>query len=148
MSEKKDHRGVRESVAALGVIISLAFVGYELRQNNQVARAAAVQTISDQSIEVINTFISDQESVRLLSAVLDGATEADFTAVENTKLRLMFLAQLRIAESRYRQAELGVVNDPTIFGGAAATLRSPYFRGRWPDLRNSVAPDFAATFEI
>ena len=128
--------------------VSLVFVGYELRQNNQVARAAAVQAIADQSIEVINTFISDPESVRLLSGVLDGAAPADFTDVENTKLRLMFLAQLRIAESRYRQADLGVVNDPTIFGGAASALRSPYFRERWPSLRNSVAPDFAATFEV
>ena len=141
-------RGIREAVAALGVIVSLGFVGYELRQNNQVARAAAIQAIADQSLEVINTWTSDEESVRLLSGVLAGATPEEFTAIENTKLRLMFLALLRIAESRQRQAELGVVNDPTIFGGAASALRSPYLRERWPTLRGSVAPDFAAIFEI
>lgn len=138
---------LREVLAAAGVVLSLIFVGYELRQNRQVARAAAVQAIADQSLDVILTWSSDPQSVQLLAQVLDGATPDAFSRDENAKLRLMFLALLRIAESRYRQAELGVVSDPTIFGGAASVLNSPYLEARWADLRGSVAPDFAERFE-
>lgn len=147
MSSGQRGYGLRASLAAAGVVLSLIFVGFELRQNTQVARAAAVQAIADQSIDVILAWTTDEQSVLLLSEVLRGATPDEFTREENTKLRLMFLAQLRIAESRHRQAELGVITDPTIFGGAASTLRSPYLRAYWGSLKSSVAPDFALEFE-
>ena len=38
-------KGVRETLAAVGVIGSMLFVGWEIRQNTMVARAAAYQEI-------------------------------------------------------------------------------------------------------
>ena len=38
-------RTIRQSVAAAGVVASLAFVGMQIRQSNIQARAAAYQTI-------------------------------------------------------------------------------------------------------
>ena len=79
MAEAQRRKGMRDTLAAVGVVLSLIFVGYELRQNTQVARAAAVQAIADQSLEVILAWTSDAESLRLLRHVLDGATPDAFT---------------------------------------------------------------------
>jgi len=139
---------LREGLAALGVILSLAFVGYEIRQNTQVSRAAAIQGVTDQSLETILAWSEDEQAVGLLGRVLSGAVPSDFTDNENTKLRLMYLASLRVAESRYRQRELGIIDDPTILGGSAAILRAPYLSERWDRLKSGVSPDFAADFEV
>ena len=47
----QDRMKWQQAGATLGVIISLVFVGYEIRQNTNVARAAAVQAISEQVIQ-------------------------------------------------------------------------------------------------
>lgn len=138
---------LREGLAALGVILSLVFVGYEIRQNTQVSRAAAIQGVTDQSLETILSWSEDEQAVALLGRVLKGAVPSDFTDDENTKLRLMYLASLRVAESRFRQSELGIIEDQTILGGSAAILRAPYLLERWEQLKSGVSPDFAASFE-
>lgn len=148
MSEPNSGSRLREILAAIGVVLSLVFVGYELRQNTQVSKAAAIQGLADQSLDIILTWTSDGETVHLLTRVLAGETPDTFTADENTKIRLMFLAILRNAESRHRQTTLGILEDPTILGGAASIWRTPYLAERWPVLRESVAPDFAEAFEL
>ena len=148
MSDSGRGRTFREGLAALGVIVSLVFVGYEIRQNTQVSRAAAIQGVTDQSLETILSWSEDEQAVTLLGRVLNGEVPADFTDYENTKLRLMYLASLRAAESRYRQMELGLVDDPTILGGSAAILRAPYLAERWDGLKSGLSRDFAADFEV
>ena len=44
-------RTIRQSVAALGVITSLAFVGMQIRESNIQARAAAYQAIGISTAE-------------------------------------------------------------------------------------------------
>jgi hypothetical protein len=50
---RTDAAAALETLEVTGVVLSFIFVGHELRQNTQVARAAAVQAISDQSVQVI-----------------------------------------------------------------------------------------------
>ena len=147
MPENKRGGMLREGLAALGVILSLVFVGYEIRQNTQVSTAAAIQGVTDQSLEIILAWTEDEEAVALLGRVLNGEGPSDFTDSENTKLRLMYLGALRVAESRYRQSTLGIIENPTILGGSAAILRAPYLVERWEQLKSAVPPDFAVHFE-
>jgi hypothetical protein len=100
-----------------------------------------------QTDEIILAWSEDEEAVALLGRVLNGDRPADFSDYENTKLRLMYLGALRVAESRYRQSTLGIIEDPTILGGSAAILRAPYLVGRWDQLKSAVPPDFAVHFE-
>ena len=139
---------IRDSLAALGVVVSLLFVGYEIRQNTQVARAAAIQATADQSLQVIIAWAADEQAVRLMTRLLDGALPSEFSDDENTKLRFMFLATFRIMENRYRQSDLGLIDDPMIFTGRAAIYRSPYLAARWDEFRSAVVPDFAEQFEV
>jgi hypothetical protein len=134
-------------LAALGVVLSLAFVGYEIRQNTQLSRAAAIQGQAELSAEIILSWIEDDEALSLLTRILNGALPSEFTEHENQKLRLMCLVVLRNAENRYRQRALGVLDRATVLGGSASILSAPYLSARWDTLRSAVAPDFAERFE-
>ena len=129
------------------MILSLLFVGYEIRQNTQVARAATVQSLSDQSIDILLAWSLDAEATELLGRVLGGELRADFSDVENVKLRLMYITALRSVESGYRQLALSLVEDTEWMGGAAAIYRAPYLREQWPEFRPALASDFAQWFE-
>jgi hypothetical protein len=52
---------VRETLAALGVIASMVFVGLEIRQNNNLAQAAAYQAIGIASAEAWDNQAHDRE---------------------------------------------------------------------------------------
>ncbi len=139
---------IRDIPAVLGVVLSLVFVGYEIRQNTQVAKAAAIQATAEQSMQISLTWSGDDLAIDLLTRILTGSLPPEFTEHENTKLRLMFLSALRAAESRYRQLQLGVLDDAGIMGGAASIYRTAYLAARWEVLRPAIPPDFAEQFEI
>ena len=144
----KRESGLGQIVGTVGVILSLAFVGYEIRQNTQVARAATVQSLSDQSIEILLAWSLDDEATDLLGRVVNGQLPAEFTEAENVRLRLMYVTGLRSAEAGYRQLVLGLVGDAEWMGGAAAMYRAPYMAERWPEFRPALAADFADWFEM
>jgi hypothetical protein len=148
LPKKEGSRMLREVLTGLGVIISLVFVGYEIRQNTQVSRAEAIQGITDQSLQIILAFIEDEQAAKLYGRVLSGDVPADFDEFENTKLRLMFMAALRTAENRHRQVLLGIIEDKAVLGTSAAIYRTPYLSERWDELRLGLSPDFAAHFEV
>ena len=47
-------------LGALGVILSLIFVAWEIRQNTEAVKSATIQAISDQSIAAANIVIQDK----------------------------------------------------------------------------------------
>jgi hypothetical protein len=143
----KQESGLGQIAGTVGVILSLAFVGYEIHQNTQVARAATVQSLSDQSIEVLLAWSLDDEATDLLGRVLKGQLSADFSEAENVRLRLMYITGLRSVEAGYRQLVLGLAEDMEWMGGAAAMYRAPYLVERWPEIRPALASDFAEWFE-
>jgi hypothetical protein len=143
----KRESGVGQIIGTVGVILSLAFVGYEIRQNTQVARAATVQSLSDQSIEILLAWSLDDEAVDLLGRVLKGQLPADFTEAENVRLRLMYITGLRSVEAGYRQLALSLMGDTEWMGGAAAMYRAPYLVERCSEFHPALASDFAEWFE-
>ena len=144
----KRESGLGQIIGTAGVIISLVFVGYEIRQNTQVARAATVQSLSDQSIEILLAWSLDDEASDLLGRVVAGQLPAEFTDSENVKLRLMYVTGLRSVEAGYRQLTLGLVEESEWMGGAATMYRAPYLSERWGELRPALANDFADWFEM
>ena len=143
----KRERGLGQIIGTAGVVLSLVFVGYEIRQNTQVARAATVQSLSDQSIEILLAWSLDPQAADLLGRVVAGQLPEQFSDAENVRLRLMYLTGLRSAEAGYRQLVLGLVGDSEWMGGSAAMYRAPYLAQRWSEFRPAVAADFADWFE-
>ena len=138
---------IGEGLAAFGVIVSLLFVGYEIRQNTQLAKAASLEAQAELGAEIALSFLADAEVVEFITQMSDGALPSDFENREQTKIRLMYLAVLRSAEVRYRHHDLGILDDTSVLGGSGYLFRAPYFAADWDRLRVSVAPDFARRLE-
>lgn len=130
---------VRESIAVLGVIISLAFVGLQIRESNIQARAAAYQAIGiatsefhrsfDARLNRLNTESDYPEAVRHWSL-------ADWEAMER-----MTTADLRMLETILLQVDQGLLPaDATTRLGYnwGPALANPAFACMWPDLRTGV----------
>ena len=72
-------------LAALGVMLSLGFVGYEIRQNTRVARAAAVQGISETVIEWTTAMLENDDWMRIETFVDNGGKPEDLSPLDQRR---------------------------------------------------------------
>ena len=144
-----DRRGTwfRELVAAASIVASLLFVAYEIRQNTKAATASSIQASAALTTEVFLALAQDRELEGLLLEAQNGARSSDFDTAENFHLQVFIGAGLKQTESRFRQAQLGVVSGDEWFGANNTIFNSLYLREVWPSMRAAQAPDFAEWFE-
>jgi hypothetical protein len=142
-------RRVTAALSAAGVVLSLIFVGYELRQNTAAVKAAAIQELSAQSIEFLNAWATDDVIPALLSRTSQGATPDDFTPEENQRLTLVYLAGLRAYEARFIQVRLGVLDEDVFeeMAGSSLFYQRPWLKESWDELfESSLGPEFTDYF--
>jgi hypothetical protein len=96
-------KAVRETLAALGVIASLVFVGMELQQNTAAIRGQTRQSLNADYWEWQPTVASSPDLFNSFSQEFEsGATPAGFA---------MF-ARMRNLENAYLQYREGLVGEP------------------------------------
>ncbi len=132
---------VRETVAALGVIGSMTFVGMQIRDANTQARAAAYQAIGIATSEFHRSF--DARLNRL-------DTESDYpeavkrwTLADWEAMRRMNLADLRMLETVLLQVEQGLLPPDAVSRlgyNWGPVLSSPSYACLWPELRSGAGP--------
>lgn len=144
----------KEAVAALGVIVSLLFVAYEIRQNTDAVRSGTVQQIAGMSFAYTLEFAQDPEWMRLMTLLFEESVPVeDLAPVDRQRLTWGLLASTRIMEVRFRQHQLGTIDDDDMegLGGTSNThwYNSAMYRDWWrlsdPQLR--WAPDFVKFME-
>jgi hypothetical protein len=145
-------RTLGEIVAIVGVMITLVFVGLELRQNTAAVRGATFQALSDASAADLSAVAHDPELAALLERVYFGeADAAEFSGAENMRLYFYYMAFARRLENSYLQHTAGVI-DGRIFesyGWHDAILSRPHFREFWNEYggRAGVSDEFASFLE-
>jgi len=130
-----------EIIAVLGVIGSLIFVAFEIRQNTNAVRSSTIQAISEQSYESVRIAIENPE----LRAAIRAARQDELDSDQRDLMEMLFQATLRIRQNRYLQAQLGILDEETsseIGGGGIYTV--PYFRIWWEQNRTNYSPGFQA----
>ena len=137
---------VRETLTGLGVVLSLVFVAFEIRANTEAVRGATIQGIADQYLEIT---VSSMETPEVRSGWAKAAAgrSSELTLDEEIALNWYYNGILRIAENRFRQVELSLIDFEVISGGAPE-FRSPFFRTYWEARRDLYAPDFAAHVDL
>lgn len=133
----------RETLTALGVILSLIFVAMEIRANTEAVEGATIQGIAEQGVGAL----MDAAAIPEVRSGLWKSSTGDLdqlTVDEEVALALVYSAGLRVAENRFRQANLGLVDDGAILGGAGASYAHPFFGAFWAVRRSSYPSDFAA----
>ena len=133
---------VRESLTTLGVVLSLIFVALEIRANTEAVRGATIQGIADQYLQITIASMETPE-VRSGWAKAAAGRADELTLDEEIALNWYYNGILRIAENRFRQVELSLIDFDVVSGGAPE-FRSPFFRIYWEARRSLYSADFAA----
>src|SRR5678816_2481729 len=139
---------VRETLAVVGVIGSMAFVGMQIRESNVQARAAAYAAIGIATSEFHRSF--DARLNRLMTEsdypeVVQKWTLADWESVQR-----IYTAALRRLETILLQVDQGLLPaDATARLGYnwGSVLTSPSYACLWPELQTAVGLSVRKTIE-
>lgn len=137
-----------EVLAALGVIGSLLFVGFELRQNTTALRAAAIQTSTEVARQQIQMFALDADANRI-NMIGHDDPEA-LSAEERSRYRWIVLSFLWGMQGQYHQWNLGVLPDDDWEAWnrvICSNARSAGMQWIWATDRAIYASDFQAVVD-
>jgi hypothetical protein len=132
-----------ELLGATGVIITLVYLTFQLRQNTKAMRSATFQQLSDSMSDSARLLMERPEVLKLLVHA-----EADGFVSDEEKATFHFYAMiaLRRYETAFVQGQLQVVNPSLIEGFERSTLalfESPLWRSWWSENKHFFGSDFA-----
>ena len=131
-------------VAMLSVVLSLVFVGYELRQNTAVARSEAYNEFSTRTTELLVAVAVDQRMSLLVSQIGDGKLPKDFSPEDRISITYLLTAAVRNVEGAYRASQAGIIDErPPIMPLAD----NNFFRSTWSKAKGKYTADFVEYFE-
>lgn len=134
-------KAVRESLAAIGVIVSMAFVGMQIRESNIQARAAAYQAIGIATSEFHRSF--DARLNRLVTESSYPEAVQRWTLADWESMQRIYTADLRMFETVLLQVDQGLLPaDAMVRLGYnwGPVLSDPAYACLWPALREQVGP--------
>ena len=141
--KKIEFRGVSEIVAALGVIVSLVYVGIELQQNTIASRATTAQAIVDSSRNFLLDIAMNDEFNRILR--VGQADLSQLNEAEANRFSMYSRGNWAYFQNVWVQWTLGVVDD-RIWNTIAAIIcqiqASPGNREEWKKHKVILDPEF------
>lgn len=146
-------RSLEQLGAAVGVMLSLAFVGLEIRQNTRINRAAAVQAITTEIVQWQTAASQNDHWIRILGFLENGGRYEDLSPEDVMRYRWVVTPTERFMEARFVQAQLGVIREDDLFAGGGvsnkAWFQSPHFLAFWAsrDQTQRWSPEFIEFME-
>ena len=128
-------RSIGQFLAAAGVVISLLFVGYEIRQNTTLARA---QMRNELSMGIVNWLMVEAENPQLASVALRGRVGGELTVEEARQYERQTRALFRCWENVHYQYRQGLY-DEVEFSGHRDAMREEVTT--WPGVGNPLVPN-------
>ena len=146
-----EKREMRDSVGLLAVVLSLIFVGMEMRQNNTIARASAINELASNQRDLLLGIVTDGELSSVWADYLQNGVALDsFNARDQTRLSGLQQALVINMENAFLQREMGLLPDELSglyhFSGSPV-FSSANFEAFWSDERYRYHPSFAAALE-
>jgi hypothetical protein len=100
---------VVNSIGTIGLIISLAFLGYETHVNTQTVRATSNDVINNTNIEFIRMLAENAELGKLFEEASESWNELDETGKRTSNY--LFIQYFRQNENMFYQNRIGVFDD-------------------------------------
>lgn len=136
---------IGQTIAVVALLISILFVGYQIRQNTKALRATSHHAITDSFNQLNTLLISDPKCVSLYRRGLAGLEKLDED--ERVSFGYMNLAYQRIFETLFYQYKNGTM-DKKLFEAELGTLEwvagSTGFRQWWADNPISLSTEYRA----
>jgi len=143
-------RTLGEIIAVLGVVLSLSFVGLQLRQSTIASKAAAYQELGIATSELIHSLAADGE----LSAIIEQAETPGIDGIDSMSeldlVRAISWTQgtLRLYETVYLPVQQGLLEpDALEYLGWAAFRDGELLKNIWPHVKERIPVEFAAYLE-
>ena len=137
-----------ELVGIAAIVVSLIFVGYELRQSTAIARSDAYSSFSSQFLDLTVSAALDERMSGLLSRVNQGALPGDFKPDEQVSIRIYQGAAVRVWENLFRSVQAGVLTEDALESAAGGMIiNNKYFRSTWASTKHLYTSDFVVYFE-
>ena len=135
-------------VSALAVVVSLVYVGYEIRQNTDATRAATRQAVAETDLIYIGGLL---DPALVASAEAKRRTGAALSDEEQLVLYTRQHLNFRIFENAHYQFEMGLL-EPEVWDRrleiASGQLRNnPYAAEMWEDLSWSFTGSFRSVVD-
>jgi hypothetical protein len=136
-----------EVVAAVGVILSLLFVGLEIRQNTAAVRAQTRQGLTTMS----GDFLMQMATTDLGDLWFRWAAGEEIDPSEWNRLHLAIITGVRNLENIYLQYREGVIDESALssygWRGSVMYGTDRFAEWWWAGGRNRFNPMFVAAFE-
>jgi hypothetical protein len=133
-----------EIIGVIAIVLSLVFVGFEIRQNTNAVRSSVLHASAQGSFDTI-AMLLENEALRDAQSAIDGPPND-----ENRRMMyLYYSALLRVQLNRYMQSQLGVLDVDSILlvGGQGGIYDRPSFREFWAPRRAEFEPGFVEFME-
>src|SRR5260221_3027083 len=134
---------VSQMVAALGVIASLIFVGYQVRDSARAVRSATAQAVHD---NYANWYLTLADNPLALATSLKGAVDYDsLTAAEKAQFVCTFKAFLSLGQNAFHQYREGHLAEQLWAGWEILMLyvvKTPGGATFWRERRHVFGKDF------
>jgi hypothetical protein len=130
-------------LAALGVIVSLVYVGYQLKETRKAGRAATAQARTNLGIELISARWTTNIAELLVLSVED---KDSLTEANRFRLKGFFTAHVRHCMNMYYQQREGFLDEFWSYGVARVVVywvkNYPFMEAEWKDIQKSLPPEF------
>ncbi len=148
--DREKRKGLMELIGFAAIVVSLIFVGMELRQNTIASRAAAYQELGIATTGFWHQLANNRELNDLFMQVLYGDSD-DYAVLDRSDKQLLIsliVGSLRAYETVYLQVQLGLLDESALESlGWENFRRSSFLEVMWPDLRPFVSESFAEYVE-
>lgn len=111
---------VAEIIAAVGVVVSLFYVGTQIRQSARATKLAAVQAVEEAIARTEQMIIQDREFADLVRRGLT-ATGGELPDTDRLRVNVFYRHHLRAYQSAYYQFKQSAL-DPAVWAGHAKTM--------------------------
>jgi len=134
---------IAEIIAAALVIVSLLYVGYQIREARIAVRATTAQARTDLGVRMIMTrYTSDIADLLMRSLEQPDS----LSLADKFKLKSFFTAHVRHCQNLYYQKEQGLLDEYFSHGIARTTAywvrNYPWAKDEWDEAQNTVPPQF------
>ena len=138
-----------ELLAVTSVVLSLFFVGYELRTNSAIARSESYNSFAFNISEHARVLATDPIIAPLLTRVNAGDVPSDFDETETFRVNNTYASNLRIWEGLFRSVDEGILTQDNLeMIGQGGAFNNPYFRSVWfGGMREGYSENFVDVFE-
>ena len=142
---------VGEIIGAIAVVLSLLYVGRQVRQNNTMARGQLRQELSsERGVWAMAIATSPELSATFSKVHFHGLLRDQANDLERTQMSYALSACIAQIQLAFEQAKEGIITQGELseaVGPALPLMKAPYAASTWPILQPGYPQDFAAWFE-